>query len=101
MAANMQERNNSQGIYEGTMDYCSFIISQRPAFNLQEISAFMQHMYLNQIKEQGKPQIEGYYQERHADLKTRIDDFTYDNLSSIFLDSIDSILESNNSLVKL
>jgi hypothetical protein len=92
-----QERNNSQGIYEGTMDYCSFIISHHPAFNLQEISAFMQHMYLNQIKEQGKPQIEGYYQERRADLKTRIDDFTYDNLSSIFLDSIDSILESNKN----
>jgi len=97
MAANVRQSNQptQQQIYEQFMNYASFRISSYDTFNITQLSELMQELYVMQVERQQKKREKNYYKLRNIGISTYISDFEYPNLSDIFINSLDSILESN------
>ena len=97
MASNAQ----SQQIYEYYMNYASVVFSNYDNFKIEQLSNVMKNIYKQQINAQERMLVKEYYELRPKGLYTFISDIGYSNLSDIFFNSLDSILESNSNTNKL
>jgi hypothetical protein len=112
MAAEAETPRTPQQIYEEYMNRLSFYFSKFDKFDIQSMSRTMNYIYMDytskqielldrQEKEIEKKEIEEelhknvHYKLRKTELTTFISDFEYANLSALFFNKLDSILQSN------
>jgi len=98
MAAN--NATKKQQIYEQYMMIASKYYSEQPTFNISTFATYMQGLYIEYASIQGYTKNEmnkQYYVMRRGNdpLATWIDELSYENISTLFINQLDSIIDSN------
>jgi hypothetical protein len=95
----MVDQKTKQDIYETYMAKASQELSKQDVFDMNSFQRYMRALYIEYTGKQGEEPMPDYYMLREASygFRTFIDESQYEHLSDIFIDRLDSILQSNIS----